>query len=217
MRRVGLVRAYALTGIASMAFLVTLACGTPCSAGSAVTVSGTESWPATTYYLDSLTITSTGHLTLQAGCVLKFDSSAGGVIVEGTLIASGASLNPVVFTSSSGTPSSWDGIVVESGGVLDLDYAEVDDAGYGVNIVYVDGGQASLDHCLITDGDWAGVEVSGSTSDLTLDDVVVRDCWEGVDCYDGGNVTISDLSVSDVDFNGTRSGTAGMSPSRTPQ
>jgi len=202
MRRVGLVRVCVLTGIASMAFLVTLACGTPCSAGSAVTVSGTESWPATTYYLDSLTITSTGHLTLQAGCVLKFDSSAGGVIVEGTLVASGASLNPVVFTSSSGTPSSWDGIVVESGGVLDLDYAEVDDAGYGVNIVYVDGGQASLDHCLITDGDWAGVEVSGSTSDLTLDDVVVRDCWEGVDCYDGGNVTISDLSVSDVDFNG---------------
>ena len=131
------------------AVIAVLAWGAPCSAGSLITVTDSQSWPAGTYHIDSLTISSTGNLTLEAGCVLVFDTDEGGVVVEGELHAEGELGSEVVFTSDDETSGTWNGIAAEPGGVLHLHSAEVRYAGYGTDVVTVDNATANLDHCVI--------------------------------------------------------------------
>ena len=178
-----------------------MAWGSPCSAGSTIVVTGNQTWTAGTYEIDTLTVTSTGTLTLEAGCILVFDTGTSRVLVQGQLYADGELGDEVLFTSSAEVPGTWDGITVESGGLLDLSYAEVRYGGYGFCNVFVDDGTAVLDECLIADSDWSGLEVTGLESSLTLTATTIQDCaCEGLLFWDAGSLTVDDLTVRRCDY-----------------
>jgi len=178
-----------------------MAWGSPCSAGSTIVVTGNQTWTAGTHEIDTLTVTSTGTLTLEAGCILVFDTGTSRVLVQGQLYADGELGDEVLFTSSAEVPGTWDGITVESGGLLDLSYAEVRYGGYGFCNVFVDDGTAVLDECLIADSDWSGLEVTGLESSLTLTATTIQDCaCEGLLFWDAGSLTVDDLTVRRCDY-----------------
>lgn len=80
----------------------------------------------------------TQTLTIDAGKIVRvgpgttFTASAGvKVQINGTLIVAGSAASPVKFLGA-GMPRSWDGIVIASGGVLQLMHAEIGGATYGI-------------------------------------------------------------------------------------
>lgn len=97
------------------------------------------SQPAGSYdYVDEVVVL-TSDLVVPAGETLRvgpgttFEAGANvSIRVEGTLIVEGTSDRPVRFTGD-GNPRSWPGIVVESGGRVEMTDFEVVDANYGIH------------------------------------------------------------------------------------
>lgn len=82
--------------------------------------------------LDADLVIASGE-TLRVGPGTTFNASEGVTIrVEGTLFVEGTTSAPVRFLGN-GVPRSWEGIVIEDGGMLDLAFAEIGGATYGIH------------------------------------------------------------------------------------
>jgi len=82
--------------------------------------------------LDADLVIASGE-TVRVGPGTTFNASEGVTIrVEGTLFVEGTTSEPVRFLGN-GVPRSWEGIVVESGGMLDLAFAQIGGATYGIH------------------------------------------------------------------------------------
>ncbi|MEX2964338.1 right-handed parallel beta-helix repeat-containing protein, partial [Microbulbifer sp. TYP-18] len=103
--------------------------------------------PAGTHQmLNDVIVESAVTLTLEAGAILQ---SIGDfkLKVAGDVVAQGTSGSRVVFSSSAATPQAgdWTGIEVIVGGSVDLDYARVEGATYGLDF---NGGQGTVRNSL---------------------------------------------------------------------
>ena len=85
--------------------------------------------PKKTYQLTgSVAVNSGVTLTIEAGTVIE--SLLNSITVNGTLNANGTAESPVVFTTrDEATPTYWVGLVVNSTGVINLDYSKIRYAG----------------------------------------------------------------------------------------
>jgi len=85
------------------------------------------------------TLTIPAGETISVGPGTTFTASAGvKVQINGTLVVAGSADSKVKFLGA-GTPRSWEGIVIASGGVLQMTHAEIGGATYGI---YAEAGSA---------------------------------------------------------------------------
>jgi len=140
----------------------------------------------------SVTIPLTSSLSLPAGLLVKMFNGAQ-MSISGTLTGNGTSLSPLLITSINddslggdtnknggatvAVPGAWRGLLVNAGGVLDLQDATV---------LYT--GNAGF----------SAVHVNGSGTDITLSDCIFRDA--SVDAMEMAGQSFSALSVSGCSF-----------------
>jgi hypothetical protein len=156
--------------------------------------------------LDADLIVAAGA-TLRVGPGTTFTARAGvKVQVLGTLIAEGTAEAPAEFRGA-GTPRSWHGIVVESGGRLALTHVAIGGATYGIHAL--PGSDFTVDHADIgtsfkaavvqTDGsfDHTRFHASGDPTFSPVNEVSIEDV--------NGTLTILDASptVSNSRFDGS--------------
>lgn len=121
-----------------------------------------------------ITVNAGVTLTVQGGAVVEFGGSGYGMRVLGTLVASGSSGSPAVFTSAGdNTANSWYGVVLYENSSANLDYLSVRYGGSGVckgefaDSVYnncygraqldVRKGNLTMNHSEVRDGDTDGI------------------------------------------------------------
>lgn len=117
-------------------------------------------------------------LTLQAGAILKFNGN--GLSVDGTLLAQGASGNPVIFTClqddsaggdsngngpSSGAPDCWAGLGFgPASDASVLEHVEVRYTGTGfAYAISLSSADITLSDGVVRDGQWGGVGFGGNS------------------------------------------------------
>lgn len=94
---------------------------------------------AASWDYDHETVTLSDDLVIPAGEAVRvgpgatFNAIEGVTIrVEGTLVVDATTDEPARFLGN-GAPRSWEGIVIESGGLLELAHAQIDGATYGIH------------------------------------------------------------------------------------
>jgi hypothetical protein len=151
---------------------------------------------------ETLTIAAGETLSVCAGTV--FTASAGvKVQVNGTLVVTGSADSRVEFLGA-GAPRSWEGIVIGSGGVLQLTHAKISGATYGIlaevgssyTVDYAEIGESFKVAVLYADGsfDHTKFHASGDDTFSPVNEVSVDDV--------NGSLTIIDASptVSNSSF-----------------
>lgn len=130
-------------------------------------------------YANHLYVPTGITLTLNAGVILKSDGLL--VTIDGTLLANGTNLEPVIFTSlhddlaggdTNGNgnatvpgPSQWFGIVFRGGSdASSLLHTIVRYTGVGyLPAVQLQSADIHVDFCAFTDGDWGGMDLTNSS------------------------------------------------------
>jgi len=184
------------------------------SGGAADTAGAPADLPASAQYdheneavnLDADLVVAAGA-TLRVGPGTTFTARTGvKVQVLGTLVAAGTAGAPVKFLGA-GMPRSWHGIVVESGGTLELTHVAIGGATYGIHAL--PGSDFTVDHADIgtsfkaavvqSDGsfDHTRFHASGDPTFSPVNEVSVEDV--------NGTLTILDASptVSNSRFDGS--------------
>lgn len=131
--------------------------------------SGDEAWQGgDVHYVDDEFNVSSGHtLTIWEGATVLIDASDGNgsIVVKsgGKLVMNGTVNNPIMVDSnlSSPSPGSYQGIIVESGGIAYINHTLIENAIIGVDIT---DGDTELNDCVINETSEWGVEFSGSGS-----------------------------------------------------
>jgi hypothetical protein len=134
---------------------------------------------------DTLTIAAGQTVRVGPGTTFTAASSDVKVQINGTLIVSGSADAPVKFLGA-GMPRSWAGIVVASGGVLNLTHAEIGGATYGIlaeagsmyTVDYADIGTSFKVAVLSSDGSFdhtrfhaSGDDTFSPVNEVSMDDV----------------------------------------------
>ncbi|MCP3669161.1 MAG: hypothetical protein GY814_01730, partial [Gammaproteobacteria bacterium] len=127
-----------------------------------------------TYVLIGISeVTASATLTVEPG--VTFTAMSGGQLnVQGNLVISGESGNPVTFTSASGAPAAedWNGIEVKSGGSVSIDYAVVEYADKGIK--FVDGSTGSVTNSILRNNQY-GIYIDGVATINALSDNSIED------------------------------------------
>jgi parallel beta-helix repeat protein len=175
--------------------------GTDGVAVSGGTINADTTWYSNLPYrvLDNLTVAANKTLTVQPGAVVKFDRQKG-LQVNGALRANGNAAQPILFTSSAGTPGvgDWDGIR--------LDDASSSSSFISVTIEYAGYGP---DTALALSSPWTG------PTDATLSGSTIRlNAGDGIGWYGGSGGALTGSTLSGNRGNGLHIG-AGSAPTVT--
>ncbi len=145
-------------------------------------------------------------LTINPGCLVKFDAGTGiyfGYYGAAALIADGTSGNPITFTSNESTPSpaDWEGIVFYNStddSATIMDYCTVEYGGYGSHNSNINCNQASptIQHCKIRNSDGHGIYTTGSGALPLISCSRITNNVNGVYAMSNSIPTIADCSIS---------------------
>lgn len=143
------------------------------------TVWGPSGFPADTCYTiqNSITISGSATLTIQAGTVVRFAAGRSltvGLGTPGSLQAIGSGANPVVFTSSADSgPGGWGGLIFQnesdaSGAFSVLSNCVIHRGGSGGHQIQIVSSNAiTLTDCLISEHSGFGLNLSNSVPNAT--------------------------------------------------
>ena len=146
-----------------------------------------SSWSPQVYLLDDVSVHAGQTLTIPEGAVVKFNGMTG-LIVNGTLNATGTNSSLVVFTSGATSPASgdWKGIYVADGGTANLDYTEIHYGGgdfwwgggpgrhYG-NLRKDASGTLTVTNSLITQSAGNGLRIISSSATVQISNLHIFD------------------------------------------
>ncbi|WKE66617.1 right-handed parallel beta-helix repeat-containing protein [Gallaecimonas kandeliae] len=140
-------------------------------------------------YTDDLIVPSGITLTIESGAILRFDSGRKLQIdAGGYLIIQGTEQAPVLFTSSTASPGSWQGITVNGersdGGDIQISYATIEYANYGV--YFSQGAKADITHSVIRNNN-VGLYYYGARTGGTVHSSQLYNNQSGVYIYGGYN------------------------------
>jgi hypothetical protein len=142
-------------------------------------IDGSYTWSKTRYINGDLVIHPGAFVVISPGVELVFlPESNGSLRVYGTLSADG-----VTFTSSSSEPGEWNGIVVESSGVVSIYNASIENARQGVTIKK--GSKVRLEGCSFRNN-FVGVHVIGGNPSI-VGSSFFNNLWYGVKEDAGGS------------------------------
>src|SRR3990167_6927925 len=151
-------------------FLTMFTMGTTYALNHSSSITSDETW----YAADNPHIVTTGihvyssaTLTIEPGCLVKFDAYAAlyiGYYSAATLNAAGTSGNPITFTSNVGTPApaDWQGIVFFNStvdGSTIMDYCTVEYGGYDSynSNIHCNNASPTIQNCTIQHSDEYGI------------------------------------------------------------
>ncbi|WP_444944680.1 right-handed parallel beta-helix repeat-containing protein [Microbulbifer sp. ZKSA006] len=150
----------------------------------------------TTYTLFGTSYVQSGvTLTIEPGARIKIAGDFS-FEVSGTLNAQGSSDSLIVFTSGEGTPNAgdWAGIVVQSGGTVNLEYVVLEYADYGL---YASSGSTfSLRNSTLQYFDASAVYAYNASGSITNNSIQYADV-AGLYLYGVSDVTVSDNLITD--------------------
>ncbi|WP_444930343.1 right-handed parallel beta-helix repeat-containing protein [Microbulbifer sp. SSSA002] len=152
-------------------------------------------------------------LTINEGATILFDGNFK-IEVNGHLTASGGEYTPVVFTSAQVAPAKgdWYGLVVNSGGSLDLSNTTIEYAVYGL---YAKSGSVfSLSNSTLQYFDESGI-YAYSASGLISNNTIQYADVAGVYLYGVADVTVSDNAITDNQYGFYIKGYSGIATTPT--
>ncbi|MBM4048086.1 MAG: right-handed parallel beta-helix repeat-containing protein, partial [Planctomycetes bacterium] len=160
---------------------------------------GNQVWAGTVLHhvTDNVIVPDGMALTINPGAVVKFDANKGITVQSGgTLIAQGSLVQPITFTSIKD-----DSVAGDSNG----DGSVTAPAPGDWTWLFMDGGQATIDHALLRygagpttvgDGSDIGVVRTKGSAVVTLANSVIHDSfWGGVTAWEGGDVTVTNTLI----------------------
>ena len=142
-------------------------------------IHGSDTWSKTRYINGDLVVHPDASIVVCPGVEVVFlPESNGSLRVYGTLSAEG-----VTFTSSSSGPGVWNGIVVESSGVVYLRNVSIENARQGVTIKK--GSEVRLFGCVFRNN-FVGVHVIGANPSI-VGNIFSSNTWYGIKEDAGGS------------------------------
>ncbi len=169
----------------------------PNDSGSYITPSGTltqdEVWSGQHLILSDVIVPEGVRLTIMPGTSVYFDADSG-LAINGELIASGTAESPILFTSSSSTPSIgiWDGIRF-NGTSLDTSILEHVVIEYGDNGVFCNSADPIIRNSVIrlnTNG------ISANLSSPLIERCIInQNSSRGINCNTGSRPVIRDNHI----------------------
>jgi hypothetical protein len=112
------------------------------------------------------TLVQGATLTIEPGVTVEFETNSR-LNIQGTLIALGASDQPINFTSSNPTPGSWAGLNIHNFGaqpaLASLDFVEIEYGGYNSSTgaaLFIDNGVVTMTNSIIQSGAGYGIYVA---------------------------------------------------------
>ncbi|MEW5924294.1 MAG: right-handed parallel beta-helix repeat-containing protein [Candidatus Zixiibacteriota bacterium] len=128
--------------------------------------------------VDSVVVTSTGHLTIEPGAIILFDLMSK-MNIYGQLAATGDETNRIVFTTvadtingSPGSSNIWYGMGAWEGGRLMMSYCDVR---YALTAVSLSRSEGDFDNCVIENFMGHGFLIDGIDADPQID-VSINGC-----------------------------------------
>jgi len=176
--------------------------------GGVITVDRT--WVSQDFYFqvtgDDIHVYSSATLTINPGCLVKFDNGAAlfiGYYSKATLIADGTSGSPITFTSSASTPApgDWEGIVFfehTDDSTTILDYCTVEYGGFNSydSNIYCLNASPTIQRCVIRNSDGHGIYTTESNSLPSISCSKITDNVNGVYAESNSNPTVTDCSIA---------------------
>ncbi|WHI49142.1 right-handed parallel beta-helix repeat-containing protein [Microbulbifer sp. VAAF005] len=163
--------------------------------------------------VDNINVNSGVSLTLEAGAVLVFPAGHS-LTVEGDLVVSGSSSQPVLFTSEAQYPAAgdWQGIVVASGGSVSIDNAYIQ---YAETAVSATSPSAfSVTNSIITDFSESGISVNNLAGGTIANNLIQNTDYTGIGiALDTASSAVTDNIVTGLNYGAYITGAS--SPSLT--
>ncbi len=162
------------------------------------------------YKFENFYIPSGKKLTITEGVQIDFlDRYKGYITVRGELITQGTQKNKIIFNNRSGPD--WEGIQVSSGGVLNMQYTDINKAGsklgaYTDASIEVDNGSIVLDNVNIHNSASSGLYLKDITSTQISNSTISDSARVGV-YINNGVVDINSLTINYSGDNGLYLGT----------
>jgi flagellar hook assembly protein FlgD len=170
-------------------------------------VNANETWHAFAnlpwYINGTTTVATAATLTVDAGAILKF-GSAKSLSISGRLTAIGTSVSPILFTTSSATPTagSWSGITFQTGvnpsasqmTWATVAYAGTGGIGYGALQIY---SSPTLSNVSITNSGNNGILINGASATPTVSDLTVTGSTNyGINLVINGGINLSTATLT---------------------
>ena len=182
-----------------------------------------ENWFAgNIHYIDDEFNITAGHtLTIEGGTDIRIDAShgKGAIVVKdgGKLVFGGSALSEILIDTNSTTPGpgSYEGIIVESGGIAFLNYTLITNATVGVN---ASGGDIELNYCNISSTSHWGVRSNGTGTANIFNSSFYMNGWGGNDSGGismGSNGEIENCHISNSQGVGIRINNSGINVNGT--
>ncbi|WP_444905899.1 beta strand repeat-containing protein [Microbulbifer sp. SSSA008] len=163
--------------------------------------------------VDDINVNSGVSLTLEAGAILVFPAGHS-LTVEGDLVVSGSSLQPVIFTSEAQYPvaGDWQGIVVASGGSISIDNAYIQ---YAETAVSATSPSAfSVTNSIITDFSESGISINNFAGGTIVNNLIQNTDYTGTGiALDTASPAVTDNVVTGLNYGAYITGAS--SPSLT--
>jgi len=139
-------------------------------------ITGSETWSGTVHLTGDVTVTGTGSLTVMPGtrveCAWRSDDQIDGIntsrieliVDQGTLNASGAEANPILFTAAAPSPAKgdWYGLRINSTNAV-LQYCVVE---YGKEGLRIEGGVPTVERSTFQENEISGIRL-GVSADIS--------------------------------------------------
>ncbi|WP_444935800.1 right-handed parallel beta-helix repeat-containing protein [Microbulbifer sp. JMSA004] len=163
--------------------------------------------------VDDINVNNGVSLTLEAGAILVFPAGHS-LTVEGDLVVSGSSSQPVLFTSEAEYPvaGDWQGIVVASGGSVSIDNAYIQYAEIAVSATSPSA--FSITNSIITDFSESGISINNFAGGTIANNLIQNTDYTGTGiALDTASSAVTDNIVTGLNYGAYITGAS--SPSLT--
>jgi hypothetical protein len=194
------------------------------TAGTTILYGNNINWAKTSlpYVTGDISINSGATLSVDAGAIIKLESSSSGWVVNGALNINGTATDSVYFTSladdvggdtggdgsTNGQKYEWEDIYIGSSGRANINYAVIRYGGKsGANNtgqdIYNYGGIITLSHSTVSDA-YYGVRIAGSGGSVTISDSEISNNDNHGVFAQVGTLNLTNNTISDNSQNGLR-------------
>lgn len=142
-------------------------------------------------YVITTSVDVTAVLTIEPGVLVEFNNGTE-LNIRGNIVAEGTETDRIVFTGSTASPGSWEGInIIGNPGSLNtgskFSYADIEFGGNYYANIYLDYASVTLRHCAIRESSRDGIYGSYESVAHAYDSEFSNNAGYAINFYDGSN------------------------------